>query len=415
MENLDQVHGTGTFVQILEIQETGDKLKLVIMGHRRIRIVKPLPDEEPVEAAVRTKRPANGLKRRRFLVRRDKSEESEPETPALVSPSPLAGASALAGGAAPTGAAVPPAPKGILMVETENVTHEPFLASEDEMKALSAEIIKTIREIIALNPLLGDQVAQMVQAHSRVVDNPVFLCDLGAALTTGESAELQAVLEEANIPNRMRLVLSLLKKEHELGKLQQKIGKEVEDKIKQSQRKFMLQEQLKVIKKELGLEKDDKEAIGDKLRARLAGLVVPPHVLEVINDELAKFALLDNHSSEFNVTRNYLDWLTSLPWGVSSEERFDLERARLILDEDHYGLDELKRRILEFIAISKLRGTTQGKILCFHGPPGVGKTSIARSIARALNRQYYRYITVLYCTALVLVCSVLSRSSSCTS
>ena len=116
-------------------------------------------------------------------------------------------------------------------------------------------------------------------------------------------------------------------------------------------------------------------------------LIVPSHVMEVIEEELNKLSFLDNHSSEFNVTRNYLDWLTSLPWGLQSIENLELIEAARVLDEDHYGMEDVKKRILEFIAVSQLKGSTQGKILCFHGPPGVGKTSIARSIARALNRQ----------------------------
>lgn len=182
-----------------------------------------------------------------------------------------------------------------------------------------------------------------------------------------------------------------MKKELELSKLQQKIGKEVEEKVKQQHRKYILQEQLKVIKKELGLEKDDKDAIGEKYREKLKDKEVPPNVMTVIDEELTKLNFLESHSSEFNVTRNYLDWLTSLPWGVTSEENLSLDQATTTLDEDHYGMEDIKKRILEFIAVSQLKGSTQGKILCFHGPPGVGKTSIARSIARALNREYFRF------------------------
>jgi len=139
----------------------------------------------------------------------------------------------------------------------------------------------------------------------------------------------------------------------------------------------------------LGLEKDDKDAIEEKFRERLKDLTVPDHVMEVIEEELNKLSLLDNHSSEFSVTRNYLDWLTSLPWGKRSEENLELSRAAIVLDEDHYGMDDIKKRILEFIAVSQLKGSTQGKILCFYGPPGVGKTSIAKSIAKALNREVF--------------------------
>ncbi|KAK2092942.1 Lon protease mitochondrial [Saguinus oedipus] len=113
-------------------------------------------------------------------------------------------------------------------------------------------------------------------------------------------------------------------------------------------------------------------------------------MMDVVDKELSKLGLLDNHSSEFNVTRNYLDWLTSIPWGKYSDENLDLARAQAVLEEDHYGMEDVKKRILEFIAVSQVRGSTQGKILCFYGPPGVGKTSIASSISRALNREYFR-------------------------
>lgn len=231
----------------------------------------------------------------------------------------------------------------------------------------------------------------MLHQNQRVVDNPVYLCDLGASLSAADPPELQAIMEEMDIPKRLMLALSLLKKELELSKLQAKIGKEVEEKVKQQHRKYILQEQLKVIKKELGIEKDDKDAIGEKYRERLKEKVVPKQVMDVIEEELTKLNFLENSSSEFNVTRNYLDWLTILPWGVKSEENLGIERATEILNEDHYGMEDIKKRILEFIAVSQLKGTTQGKILCFHGPPGIGKTSIAKSIARALNREYFRF------------------------
>merc|ERR1719367_1153332 len=206
-----------------------------------------------------------------------------------------------------------------------------------------------------------------------------------------ETKELLEVLSEPNVKERMVLSLSLLKKEYELSKLQQKIGKEVEEKVKSVQRKYMLMEQLKVIKKELGMEKDDTETIIEKYQKRLESLTVPEVAKEVIDEEINKLRFLDSHSSEFSVTRNYLDWLTILPWGLASEENLALGKADEVLNNEHYGLDDVKKRILEFIAVSHLKGSVQGKIVCLSGPPGVGKTSIAKSIARALNREFFRF------------------------
>jgi Lon-like ATP-dependent protease len=144
---------------------------------------------------------------------------------------------------------------------------------------------------------------------------------------------------------------------------------------------------------ELGLETDDKTALSEKFRKRIESRKekCPSHILQVIEEELTKLQLLEASSSEFSVTSNYLDWLTVLPWGDYSDENFDVLRAQRILDEDHYGLTDVKERILEFIAVGKLRGSSQGKIICLCGPPGVGKTSIGRSVARALNRKFYRF------------------------
>uniref|UniRef100_A0A8C9CGE5 Lon protease homolog, mitochondrial n=1 Tax=Phocoena sinus TaxID=42100 RepID=A0A8C9CGE5_PHOSS len=369
VENLDEIYHTGTFVQIHEMQDLGDKLRMIVMGHRRVHINRQLEVEpEEPEGENRQK-----LRRKPKRGKKDAEEDGGAKRQLQVVMEPE------------------PSPAGeVLMVEVENVAHEDFQVTE-EVKALTAEIVKTIRDIIALNPLYRESVLQMMQAGHRVVDNPIYLSDMGAALTGAESHELQDVLEETNIPKRLYKALSLLKKEFELSKLQQRLGREVEEKIKQTHRKYLLQEQLKIIKKELGLEKDDKDAIEEKFRERLKELVVPRHVMDVVDEELSKLGLLDNHSSEFNVTRNYLDWLTSIPWGKYSDENLDLSRAQAVLEEDHYGMEDVKKRILEFIAVSQLRASTQGKILCFYGPPGVGKTSIARSIARALNREYFRF------------------------
>uniref|UniRef100_A0A452U263 Lon protease homolog, mitochondrial n=1 Tax=Ursus maritimus TaxID=29073 RepID=A0A452U263_URSMA len=346
VESLDEVYHTGTFVQIHEMQDLGDKLRMIVMGHRRIHINRQL-EVEPEEAKAENKqKPRRKAKRGK----KEAEEELSSGQHVEVMTEPASGP-----------------PGEVLMVEVENVVHEDFQVTE-EVKALTAEIVKTIRDIIALNPLYRESVLQMMQAGQRVVDNPIYLSDMGAALTGAESHELQDVLEETNIPKRLYKALSLLKKEFELSKLQRRLGREVEEKIKQTHRKYLLQEQLKIIKKELGLEKEDKDAIEEKFRERLKELVVPKHVMDVVDEELSKLGLLDNHSSEFNA---------DLPLARPVEDGACLMGARLCLQE--------------FIAVSQLRGSTQGKILCFYGPPGVGKTSIARSIARALNREYFRF------------------------
>ncbi|XP_047489502.1 lon protease homolog, mitochondrial-like [Penaeus chinensis] len=364
VDKLTDLHPVGTFVQIHELQDMGEKLRMIVMAHRRINITSVLHDEP--------------LEEEQSLAETGK-KEAAPEAPASPAPEKVDAATQ-----------TPVQPPRVLMVEVENIIHDKFQITE-EVKALTQEIIKTIRDIIALNPLYRESVQQMIQHGQRVVDNPVYLADLAASLTSANSIELQQVLEETKIPARLMLALSLLKKEYELSKLQASIAKEVEEKVRSQHRKYMLQEQLKVIKKELGIEKEDKDAIEEKFRARLKDKEVPKAVQDVIDEELNKLSFLDNHSSEFNVTRNYLDWLTMLPWGITSKENLELKEAHDILDEDHYGMQDVKKRILEFIAVAQLRGTTQGKILCFYGPPGVGKTSIARSIARALNREYFRF------------------------
>ncbi|XP_034936542.1 lon protease homolog, mitochondrial isoform X2 [Chelonus insularis] len=408
VNNIDEVYAIGTFAQIHEVQDLGDKLRLVVMAHRRIKIVnqilediteKPVSDEthgkKPRRTYGRSKR--NEMKNIEVVEVVEKPEEisvtevTKPEEKIESSNAEVVHTEAI-----PTEPVQQPqviadgSPQPVLMVEVVNVTHEKFKTTE-EIKALTQELIKTIRDIISMNPLYRESLQQMLHQGQRVVDNPVYLSDLGAALTGADAQELQEVLEEMDISRRLRLSLALLKKEYELSKLQQKIGREVEEKVKQQHRKYILHEQLKVIKKELGLEKDDKDAIEEKYREKIKQKVVPKPVMDVIDEELTKLSFLENHSSEFNVTRNYLDWLTSLPWGITSSENLEIQEAAEILDQDHYGMEDIKKRILEFIAVSQLKGTTQGKILCFHGPPGVGKTSIAKSIARALNREYFRF------------------------
>ncbi|PAV86865.1 hypothetical protein WR25_13178 isoform E [Diploscapter pachys] len=198
-------------------------------------------------------------------------------------------------------------------------------------------------------------------------------------------------MESKNINQRLNLALELVEKEKTVAKLKHDINKDVEKKVQEHHRKYLLHEQLKVIKKELGIEKDEKVTIIDKMEEKMKNLKIPEYAMKVIKEEQQKLQYLEPTSSEFNVTRNYLDWLTNMPWGLVSEENTDLKKAKEALDEGHYGMKDVKQRILEFIAINILKKSVGGKILCFHGPPGVGKTSIAKSIAAALNRQYFRF------------------------
>lgn len=198
-------------------------------------------------------------------------------------------------------------------------------------------------------------------------------------------------MESLSLEDRLQKALLILKKELINAQLQSKISRDVESKIQKRQREYYLMEQLKGIKKELGMESDGKDKLVERFKEKAGKLAMPDGVKKVFDEELNKLMHLEPAASEFNVTRNYLDWLTAIPWGVHSPENFNIAHASKVLDEDHYGLKDVKDRILEFLAVGKLRGTVEGKIICLAGPPGVGKTSIGKSIARALGRQFFRF------------------------
>lgn len=231
----------------------------------------------------------------------------------------------------------------------------------------------------------------MSNSAANVFDEPDKLADFAAAVSTGDVEDLQAVLESLSLEDRLQKALLILKKELINAQLQSKISRDVESKIQKRQREYYLMEQLKGIKKELGMESDGKDKLVERFKERAGKLAMPDGVKKVFDEELNKLMHLEPAASEFNVTRNYLDWLTAIPWGVHSPENFNIAHASKVLDEDHYGLKDVKDRILEFLAVGKLRGTVEGKIICLAGPPGVGKTSIGKSIARALGRQFFRF------------------------
>lgn len=258
-----------------------------------------------------------------------------------------------------------------------------------ELKAYAINIIATIKELLKLNPLFKEEL-QIFLSHSDFTD-PGRLADFAVALTTASREELQDVLNTFDISSRIDKALALLKKELDISILQSNINKKIDAAISKTQKEFFLREQLKTIKKELGIEREDKSHDREKFDTRLKQRKVPDDVQKVITEEMDKLAILEAHSAEYAITRNYLDWLTTIPWGIYDTESHDLSKAKQILEEDHYGLDEIKERILEFMAVGKLSGSVKGSIICLVGPPGVGKTSIGKSIARALNRKFYRF------------------------
>ena len=213
-----------------------------------------------------------------------------------------------------------------------------------EVKAYAVAIINTIKELVPLNPLYGEELKIFLEHFSP--DDPSHLADFAASLTTAGKQELQEVLETTHILSRLEKVLRLINKELEVARAQMKIRKHVEEEIQSHQKEMFLREQLKAIQKELGLSKDDKTAEVDRFRERIAELVIPEATRERLDEELQKLSLLETGSPEYAVTRNYLDWLTLLPWGRHTGDRLDLDAAREILDRDPEGLDDVKERIM---------------------------------------------------------------------
>ncbi len=259
----------------------------------------------------------------------------------------------------------------------------------DEIKAFTMAIINSVKELIKLNPMFQEQ---MRLALSQVgLEKPGLLMDLVASFLSAEGTKLQDILETIELFERSEKLLVLLREEIEISKLQQDIQQQIEEKISKNQREFFLREQLKVIKQELGIEKDDKSNEIEVIKKKLGSLSLSKEAQNVVDEELNKLQTLEVGSAEFNVTRTYLNWITDLPWGNFSEDNLELKKARKILDEQHYGLDDVKQHILEFISTVVKRGKVSGTIICLVGPPGVGKTSIGKSIADAMGRKFYRF------------------------
>ncbi len=274
------------------------------------------------------------------------------------------------------------------IAQVEYIKEEKNIKS-NEIKAYSMAIINTIKELVPHNPLYSEEIKFFLERFN--LNDPNMLADFAATLTTRDKEALQDILETVALIKRMKKVLMVLKKELEVAKLQGKIHDKVEQQMSEQQRQFFLKEQLKVIQQELGLAKDDRTVDIDKFRERLDKLTIPEDPLKNINEEMDKLSILETGSPEYAVTRNYLDWITALPWGVFSKDILNLKNARESLDKDHQGLDDVKNRIIEFLAVGKLKGRISGSIILLVGPPGVGKTSIGKSIAHAIGRKFFRF------------------------
>ncbi|KAF2152124.1 ATP-dependent protease La [Myriangium duriaei CBS 260.36] len=401
IDNVDEVYDVGTFCQITGAFSAGHgeekSLQAVLYPHRRIKLSELIPPNRPEVAAA-----AEGEKAAAATIT-DGPPTTEPaQTPPAQEKQGdvVASFEEQAGDQSQSQKQVLNfEPTSFLrswpvsLVKVDNLVDEPVDKTSATIRAFVSEIVNTCKEIATVNPLFRDHVSAfaMSQTVSNIADDPAKLADFAAAISGGEMEETQEVLASLNIEERLRKALTVIKREHMNAQLSSKISKDVESKIQKRQREYWLMEQMKGIKRELGLESDGKDKMVEKFKERASKLAMPEAVKKVFDEELNKLAHLEPAASEFNVTRNYLDWLTQIPWGQRSAENFGIKNAMTVLDEDHHGLKDVKDRILEFIAVGKLRGTVEGKILCMVGPPGVGKTSIGKSIARALNRQYYRF------------------------
>jgi ATP-dependent Lon protease len=265
---------------------------------------------------------------------------------------------------------------------------EPISPAEDTsvgIEALTTNLRETARQLISLLPNLPKE-ASGVLDH---VSEPGTLADLVASNLTVSVEEKQQVIEAVDVENRLRTCLQLLTKQLEMLKVKKEISSMVQEEMGRSQREYFLRQQLKAIKEELGESSEEEDEI-EELRSRVAEAGMSAEAEKMALKQLSRLKNMQSSSAEYTVTRTYLDWLLEVPWTNATEDKLDVKMVRKVLDEDHYDLEKVKKRILEQIAVLKLKPDKKGPILCLVGPPGVGKTSLGRSIARALERKFVR-------------------------
>ena len=287
--------------------------------------------------------------------------------------------------------------QGVRRVHLDRVVQtEPYLVGdftdlpdvegpEKEVDALARNVEALFSRIIGLVPYLPDEL-ELAAANA---EDPSTLANLIATTMRLKTPEKQELLEEASIEARLRKLTVILNRELEVLELGTKIQSQVQSEMEHSQREYFLRQQLKAIQDELG-EGDEQQAEIAELRGQIEEAHLPEEADRAARRELDRLAKLPPAAAEYGVIRGYLEWILSLPWNETTEDNLDLEHARTVLDEDHYDLEKVKERIIEQLAVSKLKQDLAGPILCFVGPPGVGKTSLGQSIARSLGRKFVR-------------------------
>lgn len=272
-----------------------------------------------------------------------------------------------------------------IVAETEYL--EDVVEKSTETDALTRSVISHVKKLSEVNPFFTEEMRlAMINAPG-----PGTVADLVAFALTLPRAEAQEYLETLSVKSRFEKLLIHLRREQDVADLQRKINDEVNSKLNKMQREFFLKEQIKTIKRELGNEEDGKEKSARTFRERIEAAGMPDDVKRTALDEVEKFETISESSPEYNITRNYLEMLCSLPWSKESVDDNDLDHAQKILDLDHYGLEKVKERILEFLAVRSLKSDQKGSIICLVGPPGVGKTSVGKSIAKTMGRSFFRF------------------------
>lgn len=262
-----------------------------------------------------------------------------------------------------------------------------ILETDEELDAYTRSVINQVKKLSEINPYFNEEM-KLAMLNS---PSPGALADLVAFAISLDIPEAQDFLETLVVKKRFAKLLVYLKREKDVADIQKKISDEVNDKVNKYQREYFLREQLKVIRSELGMEEDEKSKDIKRMREEIESLGLPEDALKSAKEELDRLEVIPDSSPEYNVTRTYLTWLIELPWNKSSEDLIEIKTAKKILEKDHYGLEKAKERILEFLAVRKLNPAYDGTILCLSGPPGVGKTSLGRSIAESLGRKFYRF------------------------